>query len=148
MLWSSFSCSWYFGRAIPAAFSSWLHQDIYWFDHHFDWSSSALKIRWICWFHVLTHFTVLGLLGGGEGLTFLSIFHRNEDEDDHDGHDGGDEGVDYVDNDLDDSQTFTWNLLTGSLIITQSWLFASCTIATQTHIIGCSHSPIHKLECA
>ena len=46
---------------------------------------------------------MLGLLGGGEGLTFLSIFHRNEDEDDHD----GDEGVDYVDNDLDDSQTFT-----------------------------------------
>ena len=47
---------------------------------------------------------MLGLLGGGEGLTFLSSFHRNEDEDDDD---GGDEGVDYVDNDLDDSQTFT-----------------------------------------
>ena len=50
---------------------------------------------------------MLGLLGGGEGLTFLSSFHRNEDEDDRDGDDGGDEGVDYVDNDLDDSQTFT-----------------------------------------
>ena len=28
---------------------------------------------------------MLGLLGGGEGLTFLSSFHRNEDEDDRDG---------------------------------------------------------------
>ena len=59
-------------QPIPTTSSFWLHQ--YSLPSIFIWSSptslllrssSSLKIRWICWFHVVTHFTVLGSLGGG-----------------------------------------------------------------------------------